>query len=118
MNSKTYDRLKQVAQIWLPGLGTLYFTMANLWNLPASEEIVGSIVAIDAFLGLVLHISTQGYNAIGQYDGTCHVMTSEDGTKKTFQLVMNDDPSGEGFENKPSISFKISNQAPNEGVAG
>lgn len=121
MNSKTYDKLKQVAQIWLPALGTLYFTMAGIWHLPAAEEIVGSIVAIDTFLGVVLHISTQGFKSEApeaQYDGTCHVMTSEDGTTKTFQLVLNDDPSGEGFEDKPSISFKVSKEAPKVNLAG
>lgn len=62
MTNKTYDVLKWVAQYFLPALGTLYFALANIWNLPFGEEIVGTITAIDAFLGVLLGISTVQYN--------------------------------------------------------
>lgn len=61
MNNKTYDALKFVAQIVLPALGTLYFALAQTWGLPLAEEIVGTITAVDAFLGAVLRISTVQY---------------------------------------------------------
>jgi len=62
MNNKTYDVLKWVAQILLPAVGTLYFALAQIWRLPYGEEIVGTITAIDAFLGAILGISTYQYN--------------------------------------------------------
>lgn len=62
MSNKTYDVLKWIAQILLPALGTLYFGLAKIWNLPYSEEIVGTITAIDLFLGALLGISTIEYN--------------------------------------------------------
>ena len=62
MSNKTYDTLKFVAQIILPAIGTLYFALAGLWNFPYVEAIVGTITAIDAFLGAVLGISTAQYN--------------------------------------------------------
>ena len=62
MTNKTYDMLKWVAQYFLPALGTLYFALASIWNLPFGEEIVGTITAIDAFLGVLLGISTMQYN--------------------------------------------------------
>lgn len=62
MTNKTYDVLKWIAQYFLPALGTLYFALANIWNLPFGEEIVGTITAIDAFLGVLLGISTVQYN--------------------------------------------------------
>jgi len=46
----------------LPAIGTLYFALAQIWNLPLAEEIVGTITAVDAFLGAVLGISTAQYN--------------------------------------------------------
>lgn len=49
MSNKTYDVLKWIAQIFLPALGTLYFGLAKIWNLPYSEEIVGTITAVDLF---------------------------------------------------------------------
>lgn len=62
MNSKVYDVLKWIAQILLPALGTLYFALANIWNLPLGEQIVGTITAIDAFLGVILGISKSAYD--------------------------------------------------------
>lgn len=62
IKNKTYDFLKPIAQIWLPAAGTLYFALAQIWNLPYAEEIVGTITAVDAFLGAVLGISTVKYN--------------------------------------------------------
>ena len=59
---KVYDVLKWVAQILLPALGTLYFALASIWGFPYAEQIVGTITAIDAFLGVLLGISTMQYN--------------------------------------------------------
>ena len=62
MSNKAYDFWKKIAQIYLPALGTLYFALAGIWNLPLAEQIVGTITALDTFLGIVLGISTAGYN--------------------------------------------------------
>ena len=62
MSNKTYDILKYVAQIVLPALGTLYFALSSIWGLPYGEQIVGTITAIDAFLGALLGVSTAQYN--------------------------------------------------------
>jgi len=62
MSNKTYDILKWIAQYLLPGVGTLYFALAGIWSLPYGEEVVGTISAVDAFLGVLLGISTANYN--------------------------------------------------------
>lgn len=62
MTDKMYDLLKWVAQILLPAVATLYFAIAQIWGIPYGEEIVGTITAIDAFLGALLGISTYQYN--------------------------------------------------------
>lgn len=62
MSNRTYDILKWIAQILIPALGTLYFALAEIWNLPYSEQVVGTLTAIDAFLGVLLGISTIQYN--------------------------------------------------------
>ena len=62
MSNRVYDILKFVAQILLPALGTLYFALAQIWHFPYAEEIVGTITAVDAFLGALLGISTAQYN--------------------------------------------------------
>ena len=61
MSNKVYDILKWIAQIVLPAIATLYFALANIWGLPYGEQIVGTITAIDAFLGALLGISTTMY---------------------------------------------------------
>lgn len=61
MSNKMYDILKWIAQILLPALGTLYFALAGIWGFPYGEQIVGTITAIDTFLGVCLGISTVNY---------------------------------------------------------
>lgn len=62
ISNKTYDILKWVAQILLPAIGTLYFALSKIWGFPYAAEVVGTISAIDAFLGAILGISTLEYN--------------------------------------------------------
>ncbi len=68
MSNKTYDILKYTAQIVLPAIGTLYFALAKIWGLPYGTEIVGTISAVDAFLGTCLKISSNGYYGKGDVD--------------------------------------------------
>lgn len=62
MSNRLYDCLKYIAQIALPAIGALYFALSQIWGLPYGEEIVGTITAVDAFLGALLGISTMLYN--------------------------------------------------------
>ena len=62
LKNSTYNILKYIAQYFLPALGTLIFAICSIWGLPYGEEIVGTITAIDAFLGALLGISTYQYN--------------------------------------------------------
>ena len=62
MSNNVYDVLKWIAMYLLPALGTLYFALSGIWGLPYGEQIVGTITAIDTFLGVVLGISTAQYN--------------------------------------------------------
>lgn len=62
MNNRTYDILKYIAQIVLPAIGVLWFTISQIWGIPYGEEILGTITAVDCFLGAILGISTMAYN--------------------------------------------------------
>ena len=64
MSNRTYDVLKYIALIVLPAIGTLYFALASIWGLPYGEQIVGTITAIDTFLGAILKISTDHYEEV------------------------------------------------------
>lgn len=62
MSDKTYNILKWIAMVLLPAVGTLYFALAGIWGFPFGEQIVGTITAVDTFLGVILGISTAQYN--------------------------------------------------------
>ena len=62
MSNKVYNVLKWIAMYLLPAAGTLYFALAGIWDLPYGEQIVGTITAVDTFLGVILGISTAQYN--------------------------------------------------------
>ena len=62
MSNQTYDVLKFIALILLPAIGALYAALAGIWGFPFAEQIVGTISAVDAFLGAILKISTDKYN--------------------------------------------------------
>lgn len=63
LSNRTYDILKWIALVFLPALGTLYFALAGIWNFPYGEQIVGTITAIDTFLGVLLGVSSMKYDS-------------------------------------------------------
>ena len=66
MSNKVYDVLKWIAMYFLPAIGTLYFALSGIWSLPYGEQVVGTITAVDTFLGVLLGISTSQYNKSNQ----------------------------------------------------
>ena len=62
ISNKAYDILKWIAQYLLPAVGTLYFAIAGIWGLPYGEQVVGTITAVDTFLGVILGVSAARYN--------------------------------------------------------
>ena len=65
MTNRTYDILKWIALILLPALATFYAAIAAVWGLPYTEQVVGTITAVDTLLGTLLKISSDKYAAKG-----------------------------------------------------
>lgn len=63
MSNKLYDIMKYLTQIVIPAIGTLYFALASIWGFPYGEQIVGTLTAIDTFLGVCLGISSARYRS-------------------------------------------------------
>jgi hypothetical protein len=61
ISNKTYDILKWIAMLLLPALATLYLALSGIWGLPYGEEVSGTIMALDTFLGVILGISNAQY---------------------------------------------------------
>lgn len=95
-NNKIYDVLKWTAQLLLPALATLYFSIATIWGLPYTEQVIGTITAIGTLLGIVLGISTANYKG----DGTLTIdLNTMDATVDTNLADMTD---------KKTVTLKIS----------
>lgn len=81
-SNNAYDKVKFCAMIVFPAAGTLYFALASIWGLPWGEEVVGSIIAVDAALGAILGIANRSYEASdAKYDGEIVVEEHPDGTR-------------------------------------
>ena len=104
MDNKTYDTLKWIAQIVLPALGTLYAALAVIWNFPYGEQIVGTIAAIDTFLGAILKKSSDEYEG----DGTLIVDTS-DPLKDIYSIAIDGYP--EMLAEKDQVLLKVNRPA-------
>ena len=61
MSNKVYDVLKWLAILCLPSLATFIRIVFAVWGLPYGEEIASTIMALDAFLGACLGISSIQY---------------------------------------------------------
>lgn len=64
MSNNVYDVLVWIAQVVLPALGTLYGALSGIWGFPYGEQVMGTIMALDAFLGAVLKISKAQYEKL------------------------------------------------------
>lgn len=103
---KVYDFLKWVAQIVLPALATLYLAL----GLPASKEVSGAMIAVDAFLGAILNLSSKAYNdSEERYAGDAVVSGAGDDKKVSF--AFNDHPV-ELVDGKKELTFKVTKAPP------
>jgi hypothetical protein len=96
MSEKLYDLLKWVALVLLPGLSALYFGLGQIWNLPAVEQVVGTVTVLDTFLGLVIKQSSKNYqntiSSAGAVVGELAVKQKPDGEVTGMGFIANRDP--------------------------
>lgn len=108
LNDKVYDYLKRTATVALPAVGALYFALAQLWHLPAAEQVVGTVAALNVFVGVLVGLSTKSYNSSGaKYVGDLvgRVVPTEDGTKLVYTLELNDNP--QSLESMSEATFRV-----------
>jgi hypothetical protein len=100
-----YDVLKNLAQIWLPAAGTLYAGLAVIWGLPAAEQVSGTVLAVDTFLGVILGISSSAYQKSGdRFDGTFEWVQNEDNEGSSLKLTSVDP---QALHTQNSLTFKL-----------
>lgn len=81
LSSGVYNKVKWTALTLLPAIATLYFMLGNLWGFPNVEQVIGSITAVETFLGLLLGISTRQYNKTANVIDGDLIVSEVDGEK-------------------------------------
>lgn len=109
IKGKAYDIIRWIAQIILPAIGTFYFTVAQIWGLPATEQVVGTLVASAAFLGVLVGLSKAAYDrSDAKYDGDLNIEEGSDGRRvAAMQLRHIEDPGD--VVNQKELLFKVNN---------
>lgn len=103
MSTRMYDFLKNMVQLILTPLGSLYYGLALIWGLPAAEEVVGTIGLLVTFGTITLRLSKASYdNSDIRYVGETWVNWGEEGPKRVFNVTADTiDP------DKKSLEFKV-----------
>lgn len=110
ISSKLYDFLKPVSTIVLPAIATLYLALSQIWGLPAANQVVQTVTAVDLFLGAIMALSSRAYNAQPSDNpvvGSLASTTNEDG-KKLYSLVVNGDPE-KVLDGQTQVTFTVNN---------
>lgn len=104
LGDKTYNLLKLIALVLLPGLQALYFGVAELWNLPHTDAVVATIALVNTFLGVLVKFSQMLHDASksNDYDGTFTLEPTEDGANLRLLSV---DPVA--LQTKGTVVFKM-----------
>lgn len=63
-----YDVAKDTVTIYLPALAAFYSTMALVWGLPYTEQVVASIGAVALLMGAILKISSNQYAKVAEVE--------------------------------------------------
>ena len=69
LNNRVYDILKWVAQLVLPAMATLWYALATVWNFPLTDQVLGTIVAVNVCLGVMLKISDSQWSLTKRLEG-------------------------------------------------
>lgn len=90
LSNKVYDGLKWVSLVLLPALGTAYFALAQLLELPYGLQVVGVIAIVDTLLGTILQKSTRQYNdSDAKYDGAVVISPNLETGNSDLNVRMN-----------------------------
>lgn len=60
MSNKTYDTLKNIALLVVPFIAFLS-TLCTIWDVPYSQQITATLVAVDTLLGAFIKLASMSY---------------------------------------------------------
>lgn len=104
LSNSTYDKLKMLVQVVLPGVAALYVGLAQLWPLPEPTAVAGTIALIATFLGLFLNQSAKSYDGVGDL-----VVTTDKSDGEVYLSTdLNENPAA--LKNKTNVVMNIRHQ--------
>jgi hypothetical protein len=110
LTDKTYNAAKFVALVLLPALGALYAAISGIWGLPSPEAVVGTVTAVDAFLGVILHLSSANYKSSDtKYAGSFTLEPHPDGEGTAVRLTSVDE---QAMLSQDEVTFKVNKGSP------
>jgi hypothetical protein len=115
LNGRTYDFLKALAQLYFPALGTLYFALSGVWNLPDGQAVVGTVIAVDAFLGGVLKLSSANYTP--PVDGKI-VIDDSHPAKTVYQIDIQKHPQNIIDSGQKQVTLQVTHPETSHGQEG
>lgn len=108
LSNRSYDILKQTSAVILPAINALFYALAQIWHIPNSNEVIGTIAAVNVFAGALMKLSTKSYNkSDAKYIGDIRVENSEDDMMTRYSLNLNGSP--ETLETLKEVTFKVVN---------
>jgi hypothetical protein len=109
INNKIYNIIKWIVVYFLPAIGTLYFSISQIWGLPNAEQVLGTITSLTIFLSMIIGFSNSAFKKSGSgTDGTMLVDTTNP-DKDIYLLQLNKEAMN--LAEKDIISFKVDKNA-------
>lgn len=109
INDKVYNIIKWFVVYFLPALGTLFFSISQLWGIPHADQVLGTITSVTIFLSMIMGLSSSSYKKAGtDMDGTMLIDRSNP-EKDVYLLQLKDEAID--LSNKDVIKFKVDNTA-------
>lgn len=107
-NGGVYDFLKWASLVVFPALGAFYFTVGNIWHWPNVEEVIGTILAVEVFIGALIGVSTRQYNkSDAKYSGTLEVVEDHENGFAAAAIKFNDNISAGDLVGQKEVTFKV-----------
>lgn len=101
-SNRVYDGVRVLSSYILPFGGAIIIVLDRFWPLPKVEQLLGIIITIEVFLGVLLIYAPKAQKT--KYVGTMHVVLGTHGGK-IFSLELDEDP--EDLDTYEQVTFKV-----------
>lgn len=108
LKNHVYDLLKKFTTLVLPAIGALYFGLAAIWGLPAAEQVVGTCAVLATFLGVIIKLGDNSYNASeDKFDGVVNIQAKPKGGEL---YAMELSKPAEDIKTQETLTFRVVDQ--------